>query len=83
MGELINLKEYKDRKEKAERQEIEDDIKRLRVELREMIGDMEEFGTAMWDTSWVDQLPALLRIDKALDGYAQASHDLDSILDTD
>ena len=83
MGELINFQEYKDQKEEAERTEIADDIERLRAELREMIGDMEEFGTAMWDTSWVDQLPALIRIDKALDGYAMASRDLDSLLDTD
>ena len=81
MGELVNLQKYRERKDEEECREIAEDIARLQAELREMIGDMEEYGTALWHTAWIEQLPALIRIDEALDGYAMASRDLDDSLD--
>jgi len=81
MGEIINFQEYKDRIAAAERKEISEDIDRLREELREMMGDMETYGEAMWPETFLDQLPYLIRIDEALDGYDQEHRDSSDFLD--
>tara|TARA_B100000686_G_scaffold299946_1_gene334122 strand:- start:4604 stop:4855 length:252 start_codon:yes stop_codon:yes gene_type:complete len=83
MGELINLQEWKAKKDEEERKQLADDIDRMHADLKEMIGDMEEHGEAMWPTLFLDTLPQLVKIDKALSGYVTGAMNLDLSLDTE
>jgi len=42
---------------------------------------METYGEAMWPETFLDQLPYLIRIDEALDGYDQEHRDSSDFLD--
>ncbi len=71
MGELIYLDEWRQRKDEEERNQIDDDIKRLTLELREMMEDMDiNTGYYSYKDDWLDCLPLLHTLDETLSSYA-------------
>jgi len=76
LAEIIDLQEYREKKEAAEHQEIVDDIRRLQIELRSMTEEMDsDAGPYLYQQEWLDQLPILMYIDTMLDGYYDIQND--------
>ena len=70
MGEVICLNEWRERKDELERKQIDEDIKRMTLELKELMRDMDmETGPYIYERDWLECLPLLTRLDETLCGY--------------
>ena len=80
MGELIDFIEWKKKREEKEDNELKDDIEQLRLELSDMIKEMEsEAGPYVYPSEMIELLPQLVHIDGLLDGYYDAWKDVESV----
>lgn len=71
MGELVDLAEWKKKKDEEEVREIQEDIEYLHSELKQMILEMEsDAGPYLYTQDWIEALPQLTYISHTLDGYA-------------
>ena len=71
MGELVDLAEWKKKKDEEEVREIQEDIEHLHSELKQLISEMEsDVGPYFYTEDWIKMLPQLSHISHTLDGYA-------------
>ena len=74
MGDLVDLAEYKKKKEQEEIEEIQEDIESLYTELKQMIDEMNSpLGKHIYQKEWFECLPSLLVVTGALDTYMSGS----------
>ena len=75
MGELVNLTEWKEKKQEEEDLALKEELDRLQAEVKELIADMDRMGPHTGPIEYPaedDLVPSLYRVDRALDGYWDA-----------
>jgi|TARA_R110001599_G_scaffold116416_1_gene284064 hypothetical protein len=75
MGELVNLTEWKEKKQEEEDLALKEELDRLQAEVKELIADMDRMGPHTGPIEYPaedDLVPNLYRVDRALDGYWDA-----------
>ena len=73
MGELVDLKEWKLKKQKEQDDLVTEDLARLQKEIELLIADMEcESGPYEYTQAMKDLLPQFIMLDSQLDGYYDA-----------
>ena len=72
MGDLIDLNEHRKKKQDIEFEEAKQELQKLQNELKDLIGDLEEFShSPLYDSGYDALIESFYRVDLAIDGYAE------------
>ena len=76
MGEVVDLKKYREKIEKAESDDLHEDISRLKAEIDEIISEMESpWADQIYYSEYTAMLPHLYTLSSTLDGYSWVGSD--------
>jgi len=76
VGEIVDLEKYRKKIEEDENEEIHKDISRLKIELDEIISEMESpWADQVYYSEYIAMLPHLSTLSTTLDGYSWARGD--------
>ena len=76
MGEIVDLEKYRKKIEEDENEEIHKDISRLKIELDEIISEMESpWADQVYYSEYIAMLPHLSALSTTLDGYSWSRSD--------
>ena len=76
MGEIVDLKKYREKIEEAENKKIHEDISRLKAEIDEIVSEMESpWADQVYYSEYIAMLPHLSSLSTTLDGYSWSRSD--------
>jgi len=74
VGEIVDLEKYRKKIEEAEKEELHEDISKLKAEIDEIISEMKSpWADQVYYSEYIAVLPHLCTLSTTLDGYSWAS----------